>query len=218
MLDPRLDLLRLTGLVGIGATAVLTAADLIMLYTPRRSSAFRIAEIAPALSRRRVLLGDYLGIFTIPLVLVGLWHIHLRLRPAGWWFAGPPVILLAYTYVLGAAFHHVVGVLVRSAHADAETPTVPARTSLLAQEFLRPLYLVFTSTALLGSGWLFLSLLLGRTAYPPWMAWLSPFVTGGAALLGRRFAPAPVAGVLGPAGHNLAVLVFLICSTLQLKS
>src|SRR5882762_9971043 len=149
-----------------------------MLYTPRRSSAFRIAEIAPALSRRRVLLGDYLGIFAIPLVLVGLWHIHLRLRPAGWWFAGPPVILLA-------------------------------------QEFLRPLYLVFTSTALLGSGWLFLSLLLGRTAYPPWMAWLSPFVTGGAALLGRRFAPAPVAGVLGPAGHNLAVLVFLICSTLQ---
>ncbi len=195
MLDPRLDLLRLTGLVGIGATAVLTAADLIMLYTPRPSTAFRVAEIAPALSRRRVLLGDYLGVFTIPLVLVGLLHIYLRLRPAGWWFAGPPVILLAYTYVLGAAFHHVVGVLVRSAHADAETPDVPARTHLLAQEFLRPLY-----------------------GYPSWMAWLSPFITAGAALLGRRFATGPVAGVLAPAGHNLAMLVFLLCSTLQLRS
>ena len=218
MLDPRLDLVRLTGLVGIGATAVLTAADLIMLYTPRPSTAFRVAEIAPALSRRRVLLGDYLGVFTIPLVLVGLLHIYLRLRPAGWWFAGPPVILLAYTYVLGAAFHHVVGVLVRSAHADAETPDVPARTHLLAQEFLRPLYVVFTSTALLGSLWLFCSLLFGRSGYPSWMAWLSPFITAGAALLGRRFATGPVAGVLAPAGHNLAMLVFLLCSTLQLRS
>src|SRR5467141_3628034 len=76
VLDPRLDLLRLTGLVGIAATAVLTAADLIMLYTPRPSSAFRIAEVAPALSRRRVLLGEYRGIFKNKIVLVCLKNIH----------------------------------------------------------------------------------------------------------------------------------------------
>jgi hypothetical protein len=117
--------------------------------------------------------------------------------------------------VLGVAFHHVIGLLVRCAHLDAQTPTVPARTRVLTQEFLLPLYVVFTSTALLGSAWLFVSVLFGHSTYPHWTAWISPFITGGGALLVRRLVPPGVAGVLGPAGHNLSMIVFLLCSVLQ---
>jgi hypothetical protein len=119
-----------------------------------------------------------------------------------------PVALLGYAYVLGAAFHHGVAILVSAVQEDAATATP------LAGRFLQPLLTVFTLSAALGAIALFLVLLTRRTAYPPWMPWVSPLVTFALFSLLRRVGPPIFAGVLVPAGHNLAMLVFFTCSTI----
>jgi hypothetical protein len=202
--------LRLAGVIGVLATAVMVVADLVMLYAPPRGATPPLQHFAAAVSRHRLILGDYLGLFALPFVLVGLLHVYVGLRPAGFWLALPPVAFLAYAYVLGAAFHHGVALLVSAAQEHAAT------AAPLAEQFLRPLLRVFTLAAMLGAILLFLVLLTGRSAYPAWVAWPSPAVTVALFFLLRRFGPSAFAGVLVPAGHNLAMLVFFTCSTIVL--
>jgi uncharacterized membrane protein YkgB len=202
--------LRLAGVVGVLATTIMVIADLVMLYAPPRGGTPPLQHFAVAVSRHRLVLGDYLGLFALPFVLVGLLHVYIALRPAGFWFAVTPVALLGYSYVLGAAFHHGVALLVSAAQQDTTT------AARLGAQFLRPLLMVFTVSAMLGAILLFLVLLMRRTAYPAWMAWLSPVVTVALSTLLQRLDPSRFAGVLVPAGHNLAMLVFLTCSTIVL--
>lgn len=180
-----------------------------MLYAPPRGARPPLQHLAVSVSRQRLILGDYLGLFALPFVLVGLLHVHAGLRSAGFWPALVPVGFLGYAYVLGAAFHHGVALAV-SAQQESLTATP------LAAQFLRPLLTVFTIVAVLGAILLFLVLLTGRAAYPPWMAWLSPLVTSGLFFALGRLGPPIFAGVLVPAGHNLAMLIFFTCSTIVL--
>ena len=209
-MNQRQVVLRVGGIVGVLATAVMVVADLVMLYAPPRGATPPLQHFATTVSRHRLILGDYLGLLAVPFVLAGLLHIYIGLRPAGFWFAVPPVALLGYAYVLGAAFHHGVALLVSAAQEDA------AAAAPLAAQFLRPLLTVFTAAAVSGAILLFLVLLTRRTAYPAWVAWVSPIVTVALSILLQRLGPATFARVLVPAGHNLAMLVFFTCSTIVL--
>src|SRR4051812_48152476 len=102
-------------------------------------------HFAATVSRRRLIWGDYLGLFAVPFVLVGLLHVFIGLRPAGFWAAVAPVALLTYAYVLGAAFHHAVAILVSTAQEDVAAATP------LATQFLRPLLTVFMAAAVSGA-------------------------------------------------------------------
>jgi hypothetical protein len=214
--NAHLPFVRLAGLVGIAATAAMVVADLVMLYIPSRGGGWRLQQLAAAVSPARLLIGDYLGVFVLPFVLVGLAHIYLGLRSAGPWWAVPPVALLTYTYILGAAFHHGMALLVRSAQVDLVAGMPLARAMDLTREFLAPLLVVFFAAALVGGLWLFLAIRTGRTAYPVWVAWLSPPVTTILFIGLQRLGPAQLAGALIPAGPNVAMLLFLSCSTVVL--
>jgi hypothetical protein len=201
--------LRLGGVIGILATATLVVADLVMLYAPPRGATPPLQHFAVAVSRQRLIWGDYLGLFALPFVLVGLLHVYVGLRSAGFWLAIVPVGFLGYAYVLGAAFHHGVALVV-SAQQESST------AAPLAAQFLRPLLKIFTIIAASGATLLFLTLLTGRATYPSWMAWLSPLVTSALFFALGRLGPPIFAGVLIPAGHNLAMLMFFTCSTIVL--
>ena len=105
--ESSIRMLRLTGLVGTVALAVLATMDLIMLFSPLSDPVARTSSIGAP----RLLVGGLGGVLAIPLVLPGLWHICLALRPAGRWFAVSTAALGAYAYVLGAAFHYAVMLL-----------------------------------------------------------------------------------------------------------
>lgn len=209
-MSPNQLLPRLAGVIGILATATLVVADVVMLYARPRGATPPLEHFAAAVPRRRLIWGDYLGLFALPFVLVGLLHVYVGLRPAGFWPAAVPLAFLGYAYVLGAAFHHGVALLVSAVQEDSAT------ANPLAAQFLRPLLTVFTTIAASGAILLLLVLLTGRTAYPRWMAWLSPLVTSALFFVLRRLGPPSFAGVLVPAGHNLAMLVFFTCSTIVL--
>jgi hypothetical protein len=201
---------RLTGIIGVLSAAAMVVADLVMLLAPPRGTTPPIAHYAASVSRERLLVGDYLGLLALPFVLVGLLHVYWALRQAGAWRAFPPVALLAYTYVIGGAFHHGAASLVRAVQEGTGSE------SLLVAQLLRPLLGVFTLTACAGALLLFLVIVEGRTAYPRWVAWFSPLVTFLVSTLAQRLGPPCVATVLLPAGHNLAMLLFLAGSTVVL--
>ncbi len=138
------------GVIGILATATLVVADLVMLYIPARGATPPLQHFAVAVSRHRLILGDYLGLLALPFVLVGLLHIYVGLRSAGFWLAIVPVGFLGYACVLGAAFHHGVALLVSAVQEDS------GAAGPLAAQLLRPLLTVFTIIAVSGAMILFL--------------------------------------------------------------
>jgi hypothetical protein len=153
-----------------------------------------------------------LGVFAIPLVIVGFGFIYLRLQPAGPWLALPPVLLGAFAYVIGAGFHAAIPFFVAAIQAN---PSVEARTS----PPLSTMWTVFRvlQTALFvavaaSSLCLLVSVLSGASLYPRWTAALSPAVTGVFFRVVAPLSPPRVVGVLFPAANNLTMLIFLTVS------
>ena len=205
----------LLGILGVAGLALLVTSDLLLVWTPQRDlDVFRAAQDK---SDARIHTGVVLGVFSIPLVLAGVVFLWGGLAPAGFWLAAPPLLLAGFAYVVGAAFHAVIGpfmLAIREAHA----------TSAESSPLLRPMKRIFDvlRTALwvsifASSLWLLVALLSGRTLYPPWVAAVSPFPLVLGSRIGARFAPPAVAGAMTPAGGNVAMLVFLVLSLLVVK-
>ena len=194
--------LDLAGVVGAGLMAL---SDLVLLFTSVERSRYDFLEIATHIPEMRVMVGDYLGLVGVPFVLVGLYRVYEGLRPAGPWLSLPPVLLLAYGYLLGAVFHHGVSMTMIVARQDS---LGGAAASELATILLVPLGIAFGTIVVAGSTWLFVALITGRTGYPRWMAWTSPLTVVLLFRLLVLFGPPWMVGALVPAGPNLAMVVF----------
>jgi hypothetical protein len=198
--------------LGILGSTLLLIADVALVYTPLPAKEFNVFSAAVGKSPRRLVWGALLGVFAIPLVIVGFGFIYVKLQPGGPWLALPPVILGPFAYVIGAGFHAAIPFFVAAIQAN---PSPAARTS----PPLSTMWLVFRAlqTALFvavaaSSVWLLVSVLSGSTLYPRWTAALSPAVTGLFLRILTRLSPPRVVGVLFPAANNLTMLIFLAVS------
>jgi len=203
--------------IGIAGAGLMVLADLLMLYAPVSRMQYDFLEVARSIPEMRVIAGDYLGLLGVSMVLVGLYGIYIVLRPAGRGRSLPPILLLAYAYVLGAVFHHAVGMTMASARQEGLGGVADIITADLVASFLQPLGVAFLIVVVVGSGWLFVTLLLTRIAYPRWMAFLSPLVLVLAFRAVILVGSPAVVGALVPAGPNLAMLLFFIASTAWLR-
>ena len=204
--------------VGMAGTAIMVLSDLLLLYVPVPRSQYDFLEIAKRIPETRVIAGDYLGLLGTPLVLVGLYGIYLILKQAGRWHSLPPVLLLGCAYLLGAVFHHTVGMIMTGARHRMPGGAAEVLTKELVTNFLVPLGIAFLVVVVVGAAWLFVGLVSARTAYPRWMAFLSPLVLALAFRAAVLVAPPAVVGALVPAGPNLAMLVFFVASVAWLRS
>jgi hypothetical protein len=153
-----------------------------------------------------------LGVFSIPLIIVGFGFLYVKLQPASPWLAVPPVIIGAFAYVIGAGFHAAIPFFVAAIQAN---PAPEARQSpplSTMWEVFRALQSALFIAVAASSIWLLVAVLSGHTLYPRWTAVLSPAVTGIFFRVLTRFSPPPVVGVLFPAMNNLAMLIFLVVS------
>jgi hypothetical protein len=209
-----LERFRLFGLVGLAGSSVLLVADVLLVYAPVPAARFSIFTAAVGKSAARLVYGSLLGVLAIPLVLAGFVHIYLALRPAGAWFAAPPVVLGIFAYVVGAGFHAAIPFY---AFAIQDARAVDATASPLLASMARvfvPLQRALLLCVVASSASLLVALLSGRTLYPRWMAAVSPLVVVSLIRIGIRISPPAVVGVLFPAGNNLSMLVFLATSLL----
>jgi hypothetical protein len=211
-----LEWFRCFGLVGLLGSGLLLVADLVLLYSPIPAAHFNVFTAAVGKSRARLVYGSLLGVFAIPLVLVGFAHIFLALRPAGVWLSMPPVLLGVFAYVVGAAFHAAIPFyLAAIQQTHATNASASPLVALMASVFVplqRSLFVLVAISAL----WLLAALLSGSTLYPRWMAIVSPAALVVFFRVLMRISRPAVAGVLFPAGNNLAMLVFLLSSLVVL--
>ena len=212
MPDADLALFHTLGAIGLIGSALLFVADVVLVYSPVPLARFNVFSVAPDKTDSRLAWGSLLGVAAIPLVLAGFAHMYLALRPAGPWLALPPVLLGFAAYIVGAGFHAVVPLYVvaiqETRATDANAAPLVSRMSKVFVPLQRGLFALVRLSSL----WLMVTRLAGHSAYPRWMAAVSPLTCIVVFRVVMRVAPPAVVGVLFPAGNNLALMIFLICS------
>ncbi|NNM00249.1 MAG: hypothetical protein HKO62_05830 [Gammaproteobacteria bacterium] len=165
-----------------------------------------VTFLAPK-AHHELLIGHYLGVFFIPLNVLGLWHVYLALAPrsgrAALLFIGAGTFLAA----VGGAFHGTVGLAVTAVRAGDAT------TLAQAADYFEPFGWILTVFG--GVVFIALAVLIGagRSVLPRWMALLSPALTQTWFTLAAPALPQPVGVLLLVTGFNVSVCLFLLVST-----
>lgn len=162
-----------------------------------------------------LLFGHYLGIFAILLQIAGFWAVARGLAPAGRAAAGSYFFLAASTMALGAAFHATFAPIGLALHAMAGDSQ---RIAAIA-DAVRPAQTALGAIVVLGiiAAALFFSVLVlrRRTAFPRWMAAVTPLTLAVVLWLAARLAPS-LRLVAVPCGLNGAAMIFFLLATIVL--
>ncbi|MGS0896003.1 DUF6796 family protein [Burkholderia stagnalis] len=133
-----------------------------------------LAEHLVGVTHMRLIAGALLAVFTIPLYLVGGWHLWCGVRSAGRTWAIPAATLIFVGYALSPLAHaafYFVGAVYQTL-LDAGPSAHPVLLAL-ADEFRRVLLIVWVPAVacqLLGLFVFSLAVATGRSAYPRWFA------------------------------------------------
>ena len=183
----------------------------------------RIAAVTLQSSMSRLAVGALLGPLTIPLYLVGCWHLLQGVKPAGKAFAIPAIALLfvghAYSPLGHAGFYYVAAVYKTILATDASAH--PALLTLAAQfsKVLFTMYVAAVGCLVLGLLWLIAAMASGRSAWPRWMAVATLAAVVSAVFLDHLPLPQPARAWLGGAGINIAwFLIFFMSTTVLWNS
>lgn len=159
-----------------------------------------MAERLVGISNARLIAGALFAVFTIPLYLIGGWHLWHGIRPVGAAWAVPAATLIFIGYALAplahAAFYFVGAVYQTILATD---PSAHPQLLALANEFHHVLMIVYVPAVacqFLGMLAFSLAVATGRSVYPRWFALTSnPLVLcvltiGVPHLMGRWFGDA----------------------------
>ena len=201
------------GWLAIAAAALLSLADVALLYSPRGDYGSAELELLAGLPRWRLLLGHYLGLLAMPLYIPGYWLLYRGLRAAGGWWSLPVFLLGAYAAAIGCGLHAAIALSAALAGGEAAGATIAALSP-----FVRPLQGIVLGLVALASIWMALAIGSGRGRFPRWLAAATPFAL--ALLFTVPYLVAPgfqPARLMLPAALNLGHLVFfaLVVATLR---
>jgi hypothetical protein len=214
--SPSAKILRLAGLISIFAATGNVVADLILQYTPQGPTG-NIAFLA--IASWRVFTGLFLGVFTIPLEIVGYWlvctlmleHSPRLFRVLFW--------IMAYNIIIGTVFHGTFASTIFVMQAASATSGA-TQSSLLALETLLnfvalPLSVFFFVLYLVMWSIFIVSILPKPSPFPKWCilltpAFLSLLIT---ALYASHIIPL-LGNLLYPTVLSLPHLVFYIFCTI----
>ena len=192
-----------------GAVAA-SAGDLALLWVGWANDGRLGVPAAPA---GTLLVGYYLGVFGIPLYVLGYAALADGIRDAAPGAARALRLLGAVGSVLGAVVHGLTGALT---HAAIRTGASTAPSDLLAipeAAFLLPLWVIVALALATGSVVFAAAVRRGGTRFPRWMAWCNPCVATGA--IAAFVTPFPTAAAfVVPAAPNLAHLVVFAAALL----
>ena len=167
----------------------------------------------------RVMWGGLIGVFATPLSLAGVWHLYYGLQPAGAWSAWPPVLLLALGFSLSPFVHGSFIYLAEYVQAlnrlSGDAQNVVVEMFKRHRQVLAISFGVVIVAILAASIWFSVSVALGSTRFPGWMAAVNPLTLVIVYFIIRRLLPKLVAPVEG-AGFNIAFLAFFALTTATL--
>lgn len=214
--------LVLFGILAIAGSTGVAIGDAFLLGNPVSGKRFREQGLDNLLhvSSRNMLIGHTLGVLALPLVFFGILQIYRGLQPAGSLYALPPVLIMVYMVVVGAAAHACfgfVGGALQFQQRFGDIGQTPAKELLVQHKrLLYPLFGTFLAGLIISSLWFSAVVWSQPTLFPRWTALVNPFflfVVLGAL---ERFLPAPVGGYVRPANGNICFVVFFSITTLVL--
>jgi hypothetical protein len=218
--------LRLAGIVGILGMFLGVAADVASGYSPQGSESLTsvyavfgesVYSLLSGKPHWHFVLGHYLALLGIPLGILGLWHAHAALKPAGRWLSSVILVLGILGYVIGVSFHGTfsfLGTALRSANA-ATGQTEQALWDLISlfEDFTVPLAWIFIATMLVVSALIAIAIAFRETRYPRWAVLATPIPVQLLLSLLAFVAPPRVRVLLVVTAYNASLLVFYGVST-----
>lgn len=201
------DYPRLAAKIAITAALLGAVADVLLLYSPRGGYETGDYQFLLDISQERIIIGHYMGIFFIPLAMLGLFHVYRCIMPAGG--------ALPWAIVLGALFIGYPGVAYHGMVAFIHTLVHQGGADAALLDYFRLLSEPVGGVLALGGGIvaiLFMFVVLKRpTHYAKWMAFANPGVFYLVIALSYLLIP-PVGNLLMPAAFNLSFAIFFACS------
>lgn len=215
MQTAELTRLRIFGLFGVAAAAMMFASDCVMMDSSSSGAEFDRVALSrlTASPNWRLTLGGVSGPVAACLFVVGFGHVFMALRPGGRRLAGWCAAGLAAGYVILGAWHAAgpMFAFINRMQPDDRYPLAhEGWTYLMTLGFVGFLPAA-CSLVLLPS-----LILLRKTLYPKWFAFLTPGVVYACALFSFAYAPAPIGGYLVMGAGSLSFLLYFVCSTVLL--
>lgn len=180
------------------------------------------AEHLVGVSRERLMTGALIAVFTMPLYLVGGWHLWCGIRSVGRIWALTAALLMFAGYAFSPLAHaafYFVGALYQTLLITE--PSVHPSLLALAGEFRHILMIVWApSVACQFLGMLMFSLAIatGRSEYPYWFALSSnPMLLGALTIGGPALLEGTIGSALGSAAFNTTWLLVYLQSLLLLR-
>jgi hypothetical protein len=178
------------------------------------------AEKMIVLSPRRMMWGALIGVFSTPLVLLGFWQVYQGLGGAQDWAVLATVGLFGIASVIGAFVHgtfYYMGEYVQALNQVEEKSQAVIAAMLERHKKVMvityaPVMLFIVIASILFS----VLVASGKTAFPVWMAGITPLTMTITWLVIKRILPQFVRDWTEGAGFNIAYMAFFACTTISL--
>ncbi|CAN5356245.1 hypothetical protein BH09BAC1_BH09BAC1_02050 [soil metagenome] len=207
MAAPITDYPRLAAKIAIAAALLGAVADVLLLYSPNGGYEMGDYAFLRDISTNRIVIGHYLGIFFIPLEMLGLFHIYRCIKPAGGWMPWAVVIGALFIGYPGVAYHGMVAFI----HTLVTQGTAGAALIEHMRMLSEPVGAALAVGGLAVAGVFMYVVLKKHTFYPKWMACTNPGTFYIIIALTYLLIP-PVGNLLMPAAFNLSFALFFACS------
>ena len=160
-------------------------------------------------------IGHFIAVSSIPLYLVGFWHIYKMLEPAGGFLPAVVCLIGVYGIIMGSIWIGsralIASIVQLQANGDGATEAATS-TLITHYKFYNEslLQVIRVTTMLMSLGFIYL-VNGGQTHYPRWMLVLNPFFLLLAVFLTYKIVPA-IGKYILPMAMNVSYGIFFIIS------
>lgn len=178
------------------------------------------AEKMVVLTPNRMIWGALIGVFATPLILLGFWQVYQGLSGGNVWAVLATVGLLGCASVIGAFVHgtfYYMGEYVQALN-NVEEKSQPVIAGMIERhkKVLIVTYAPVMIFIVIASVLFSVLVISGKTAFPVWMAGVTPLTMTIAWLIVKRILPQFIRDWTEGAGFNIAYMAFFACTTLSL--
>lgn len=223
-------IIRITGLVALVGSFLYATGDVLLLaskvnlddypalkpFTKLLSDAEKMVVLSP----NRMGWGALLGVFATPLVMAGYWQIYRGLTGADTSFVLITILLFGCASIIGAFVHGSFYYLGEYVHAlnKVDEPSQHVIADMIARhrKVLIISYAPVMLSVVIASILFSVLVTTQKTAFPVWMAAISPLTLTIAWLLLKRILPQFIRDWTEGAGFNIAFMLFFASTTLVL--
>ncbi|MEW6086015.1 MAG: DUF6796 family protein [Chloroflexota bacterium] len=222
--------LRITGILAFIGALLYAIGDVLLLASkvnlddyPKLKPFAKLlsdAEKMVVLSSNRMIWGALLGVFATPLVLIGFWQVYQGLGGADASAVLATVGLFGSASVVGAFVHgtfYYMGEYIQALNNVGEesqaviVEMIERHKKVLIISYAPVLIFIIIASILFS-----ILVVSGKTAFPVWMAWVSPFTMTIAWLVVKRILPQFIRDAAEGAGFNIAYMAFFASTTIAL--